>query len=233
MPRRSGSTRRGDGSGRTLPESTPCRRTSPATGPTCSWCSVTRGMSRRIRSAGWTTCAYFGRDPRIARELRRYRWPRRWASTASTCVPPLPTRRDSCPGPGPAIRRSSGRVTGGWALMADRPFLLQSVIFLVLALLACLLELRAGHGRPRTDSAGSLGGEQSGCPERRDRAGRRRMTAVESQYQTCHPGPARARRPAATVGWHQREVDVPPLRTSRHPGSRFHTWMYSLNSFSP
>ena len=107
---------------------------------------------------------YFGRDPRIAQELRWYRYAEdvgqyglyvRASTPDQPGVPPASQPGDQ------DVKRN--RVSGGRAVVADRAFVMQSGLFLAMALLAFLLEVRgvrASGARP----AGSLGNEQSGCP---------------------------------------------------------------------
>jgi hypothetical protein len=106
---------------------------------------------------------YFGRDPRIAQELRWYRYVEDVGQYG------LYTRAASPDQPGAAPASQPGdrdvlreRVTGSRALMADRPFVLQTGVFLVLAVLAFLVQggtIRAFGVHP----AGSPGHEQEEC----------------------------------------------------------------------
>jgi hypothetical protein len=87
--------------------------------------------------------AYFGRDPRIARQLRWYR------HVEDVGQYRLYLRARSIDDPGDSPTAEPGRedvlrtrVTGGRALIADRPFVWHLILFLSLAVLAYAVELR-------------------------------------------------------------------------------------------
>jgi hypothetical protein len=110
---------------------------------------VPRNSLRRIDYLG-----YFSRDPRIAAELERYRFVeevgeyRLYVRAASADRPGTPPRSE----PGQYDVAGPEEGTEGRMLLADRGFLLASMLFLILVVAAYRLERRAAHLAARPSS---------------------------------------------------------------------------------
>jgi hypothetical protein len=96
---------------------------------------------------------YFGRDPRIAAELRHYRFAEEVGQYHLYVRARAPDEPGSLPESQPGaydVRRSP--VTGGRAMLSDTGFLLHLAIFLVLASLAYAAQGRRGHRAEAVDA---------------------------------------------------------------------------------
>jgi hypothetical protein len=108
-----------------------------------------RNSLRRLDYVG-----YFSRDPRIGAELERYRFVEEVGEYL------LYVRADSSGQPGAPPRSEAGRYdvsasdesTGGKVLLADRAFLLNAILFLLLGVCAYGVERRAAHLAARPSS---------------------------------------------------------------------------------
>jgi hypothetical protein len=110
---------------------------------------VPQNAQRRLDYLG-----YFSRDPRIGAVLGQYRLVEEVGQYL------LYVRVDSPDQPGVPPRSEPGRYdvagsdagTGGQALLADREFLLTTILFLLLAVCVYGLERRAAHGAARVSA---------------------------------------------------------------------------------